>query len=69
MGLFGGIEAGGTKFVCAIGTNPEDLHEPFRFRTTTPAETVDKIIKYFREQNQKERIEAIEAYLKINPVK
>ena len=25
MDLFGGIEAGGTKFVCGIGTSPEDL--------------------------------------------
>lgn len=59
MSLFGGIEAGGTKFVCAVGTNPEDLEKPFRFRTTTPTETIDKIIKYFREQNRKEKIVAI----------
>lgn len=59
MGIFGGIEAGGTKFVCAVGTNPEDLQNPFRFRTTTPNETIDRIIKYFREQNQREKIEAV----------
>ncbi len=59
MSLFGGIEAGGTKFVCAVGTNPKDLEEPFRFRTTTPTETIDKIIRYFREQNRKEKIVAI----------
>jgi fructokinase len=59
MGLFGGIEAGGTKFVCAVGSNPEDLRKPFRFGTTTPTETIDKIIKYFREQNKKETIDAI----------
>jgi fructokinase len=55
MDLFGGIEAGGTNFVCAVGSNPEDLSEPFRFRTTTPAETIDKTIKYFRVQSQKEK--------------
>jgi fructokinase len=59
MAVFGGIEAGGTKFVCAIGTNPEDLSEPFRFGTTSPGETIDKIIKYFGEQTKKRKISAI----------
>ena len=34
-GLVGAIEAGGTKFVCAVGTCPEDINE-VRFPTTTP---------------------------------
>jgi len=59
MNLFGGIEAGGTKFVCAVGTNPEDLREPYRFGTTSPKETIEKIIKYFKEQNKREKISAI----------
>ena len=33
--MFGGIEAGGTKFVCGIGTGPEDL-EIAQFPTTSP---------------------------------
>ncbi len=32
--LFGAIEAGGTKFVCAVGTSPKDLKE-IRFATVT----------------------------------
>lgn len=59
LGLFGGIEAGGTKFVCAVGRSPGDLREPYRFKTTTPAETIDSTIKYFKEQNKKEKINAI----------
>ena len=59
MGLFGGIEAGGTKFVCAVGKNPEDLREPYRFKTTTPAETIDETIKYFKEQEKNEKLDAI----------
>lgn len=26
MQLFGGVEAGGTKFVCAVGTGPASAH-------------------------------------------
>ena len=47
--LFGGIEGGGTKFVCAIGTDPDDLRAETRFPTTTPTETLGKAIKYFKE--------------------
>ncbi len=47
--LFGGIEAGGTKFVCAVGTSPNDLHET-RFPTTSPTETIARAIEFFRAQ-------------------
>ena len=47
--LYGGIEAGGTKFVCAVGSSPDDLCET-RFPTTTPDETIQRAIAFFREQ-------------------
>lgn len=50
MSLFGGIEAGGTKFVCAIGTGPHDLRARARFPTTTPDETIAQAIAYFQQQ-------------------
>lgn len=50
MGLYGAIEAGGTKFVCAVGTGPEDLRAQARFPTTTPKETIGKCIEFFRAQ-------------------
>ncbi|NTW43072.1 MAG: fructokinase, partial [Anaerolineaceae bacterium] len=34
--LFGGIEAGGTKFVCVLGTDPENILFEKRFPTTSP---------------------------------
>jgi fructokinase len=46
--LFGGIEAGGTKFVCAIGTGPDDLREITTIPTTTPSETFDRVVDYFK---------------------
>lgn len=48
--LFGGIEAGGTKFVCAVGSGPDDIRAETRFPTTTPAETIGRVIAFFREQ-------------------
>jgi fructokinase len=50
MTLYGGIEAGGTKFVCAVGTGPDDIQAEVRFPTTQPAETIQKAIDFFQEQ-------------------
>ena len=50
MTLFGGIEAGGTKFVCAIGTGPDDIRAEIRFPTTRPEETIQQAIDFFRAQ-------------------
>ncbi len=50
MSLYGAIEAGGTKFVCAVGTGPEDLRAQARFPTTTPQETLGRCIDFFRAQ-------------------
>jgi len=50
MPLYGGIEAGGTKFVCATGTGPDDLRDEIRFPTTTPAETIGRVVDYFKAQ-------------------
>ena len=47
--LFGGIEGGGTKFVCAVGTGPDDVRAETRFPTTTPAETLGKAIEFFNQ--------------------
>jgi fructokinase len=46
---FGGIEAGGTKFVCGVGTCPQDLLV-VSFPTTSPEETVGRACRFFREQ-------------------
>lgn len=49
--LYGGLEAGGTKFVCAVGTGPNDIHALTRFPTTTPKETLDRTIAFFEGQH------------------
>lgn len=47
MALFGGIEAGGTKFVCAVASGPDEVVEEIRFPTTSPRETLDQAISFF----------------------
>ena len=46
--LFAAIEAGGTKFVCAVGSGLDDLVAETRFRTTTPDETIGRVVEFFR---------------------
>jgi len=46
--LFGAIEAGGTKFVCAVGTNPADLVIE-TFATATPQQTLSEVITFFKQ--------------------
>ena len=46
----GGIEAGCTKVVCAVGSGPDDVRAEARFPTTAPAETIGRALAFFREQ-------------------
>jgi fructokinase len=46
--LLGGVEAGGTKFVCAVGTVEGEIRAETRFPTTTPAETIRQTLDFFR---------------------
>jgi fructokinase len=56
---FGGIEAGGTKFICAVGSGPDDLRAEIRFPTTTPEATIGQAIAFFQEQAKEEPLAAV----------
>lgn len=45
-GLLAGIEAGGTKFVVAVGTGPTDIRERARFDTVGPEETIPRVLEF-----------------------
>jgi fructokinase len=47
---FGGIEAGGTNWRCAVGTGPDDLRAEQTIPTTTPQETIDQVVAFFERE-------------------
>jgi fructokinase len=46
--LIGSMEGGGTKFVCAVGSGPDEIIDETRFPTTTPDETLDRACTFFK---------------------
>ena len=44
----GGIEAGGTKMVCAVATDDGTLLERVEIPTRTPADTVPEMLGFFK---------------------
>jgi fructokinase len=50
--LLGGVELGGTKCVAVVGTGPGDLRAETRVATTSPAETLGALVRFFEAQQQ-----------------
>jgi fructokinase len=46
--LYGAIEAGGTKFVCAVGDHEGQILDETRIETSDPATTLTGVCHYFR---------------------
>lgn len=57
--IFGAIEAGGTKFVCMVGSGPDDILDIARFPTSTPTETLGRVLEFFRRPRQGVSLAAI----------
>jgi len=53
----GGLETGGTRVRCAVATSPEDVRAETVVPTTTPGETLGRVLEFFR--SRPERIAAI----------
>ena len=47
MTVFGGIEAGGSKWNCAVGTGPDDLRAVSTIATATADETLGEAVAFF----------------------
>ena len=50
--LYGAMEAGGTKIVCAVGTGSGELRAELRFPTRAPEETLGQAIEFFLAQQR-----------------
>jgi fructokinase len=48
--LYGGIESGGTKFVCAVSDDSGQVLTRDRIATGTPAETIEQSITFLKQQ-------------------
>jgi fructokinase len=59
MALYGGIEAGGTKFVCAVASGPDDFRDEIRFPTTTPEETLAQALDFFNMHHSREPLQSL----------
>jgi fructokinase len=59
MKIYGGVEAGGTKFVCVIASGPGQILAEERFPTTTPEETLGRVKSFFRLHRERHPIAAL----------
>jgi fructokinase len=57
--LYGGVEAGGTKFVCMVATGPDQVVEEKRFPTTRPDETIQQANSFFAPYAQRGELAAV----------
>jgi fructokinase len=48
--VYGGIETGGSKWECAIGRGPDELRASETIPTTTPEETIERVIAFFERE-------------------
>jgi fructokinase len=46
--MYGGVEAGGTKFVCVIGRGPEEIVSTTRIDVTNPTATIGAVLAFFQ---------------------
>jgi fructokinase len=54
--VYGGIETGGTKWECAIGTGPDDVRATETLPTGAPAETIGRAVAFFEREGPVEAI-------------
>jgi fructokinase len=45
--LYAGLETGGTKCICVVGTGPDDIRALRQFTTTIPSETMAHAVAFF----------------------
>jgi fructokinase len=57
--VYGGVEAGGTKFVCMLGTNPGDIIDERVIPTESPEKTLAAAAEFFLEPRPQVHLTAV----------
>ncbi len=57
--LYGGIEAGGTKFLCLVGRDPQQVVDERRIETSGPHETLRRVEQFFMPYANSQRIRTL----------
>jgi fructokinase len=57
--VYGGIEAGGTKFVCMVAQDPRRVINETRILTTHPDQTISQVVEFFEPYAQHAELAAI----------
>lgn len=67
MAIIAAVEAGGTKFICGLGTESGEVIERISIPTTTPEDTMKHVIEYFKDK--KFDVMGVGSFGPIDPVK
>lgn len=67
MAVIAAVEAGGTKFICGLGTEEGKIIEKINIPTTNPEETMKRVIEYFKDK--KFDVMGVGSFGPIDPVK
>ncbi len=59
MNWFGAVEAGGTKFASAVGNDAGELRSRVEFPTTSPGETIARVVEFLATQAKVEPLAAV----------
>lgn len=59
MSYWGGIEAGGTKFVCGVCDSQGNVADRRSFPTQDPGETIPQVVRYFEEVGENYSLDGI----------
>lgn len=57
--VLGAVEGGGTKFVCMVGTSPDDVIDEVTIPTAEPDETIGAVVEFFQRRRSGLKLAAI----------
>ncbi|HET6363340.1 MAG TPA: ROK family protein [Gemmatimonadota bacterium] len=65
--ILGGVEAGGTKIMCALGSAPDAIVALARIPTTDPDRTVEEIVEFFLRHEERPAVVGIGSFGPLDP--